>query len=35
MNFWRLMLLLGLGVAGAVIYASWEDVERYIKMRQM
>jgi hypothetical protein len=32
MNWWRLALLLG---AGAVIYASWEDVERYIRMRQM
>ncbi len=35
MNWWRWALLLGAGAAGAVIYASWEDVERYIKMRQM
>jgi len=35
MNWWRWVLLLGLGTAGAVIYASKDDVERYIRMRQM
>ena len=35
MNWWRWALLLGLGAAGAVIYVSKDDVERYIRMRQM
>ena len=35
MHWWRWVLLFGLGTAGAVIYASKDDVERYIRMRQM
>jgi hypothetical protein len=29
------LLLIGLGAAGALIYASKDDIERYIRMRQM
>ncbi len=29
------LLLFGLGAAGALIYASKDDIERYIRMRQM
>ena len=29
------LLLVGLGAAGALIYASKDDIERYIRMRQM
>jgi hypothetical protein len=35
MNWWRWVLVFGLGAAGAVILASKDDVERYIRMRQM
>jgi hypothetical protein len=35
MSWWRWVLLVGLGAAGAAVYATKDDIERYIRMRQM